>query len=87
MEVEEAFGGLKARKAGEANEMGSCQGNCQQRLEDARSAFLNMHQVSFCTASKTNHLTIKFSGQDVSNGVCRNLAVESDQSSGRSTED
>ena len=72
---------------GESIDMGSCQGNCQQRLEDARSAFLNMHQVSFCTASKTNHLTIKFSGQDVSNGVCRNLAVESDQSSGRSTED
>ena len=51
---------------GESIDMGSCQGNCQQRMEDARSAFLNMHQVSFCTASKTNHLTIKFSGQDVS---------------------
>ena len=51
---------------GESIDMGSCQGNCQQRLEDARSAFLNTHQVSFCTAAKTNHLTIKFSGQDVS---------------------
>ena len=52
--------------SGESIDMGNCQGNCQQRMEDARSAFLNMHQVSFCTASKTNHLTIKFSGQDVS---------------------
>ena len=51
---------------GDSIDMGSCQGNCQQRVEDARSAFLNMHQVSFCTAAKTNHLTIKFSGQDVS---------------------
>ena len=66
---------------GESIDMGSCQGNCQQRLEDARSAFLNMHQVSFCTASKTNHLTIKFSGQDVSTRVLRITAVRSDQPS------